>query len=326
MAEAGWVFEMKYDIYFHGGCFDGAASVATLLYFLRLRGDSYGKFIPLTHPVNKNWWKKLKMKNPSAIVDITHHPLAAIWFDHHPTTFIDKKWEKNFKPDLWHQLNTKSPSCTSLIYRHLTKNFKIRPPKYITELARWLDITDAAGFKNVKEALSLKPPAMQIAKSFVDLKPPASYAKSVILALSESPLAKVAKLKEVRKRFLKHKNGIKKSWPEIKKRLVLKDKVAILYGMSKRLTAARFAPYYFYPESKYSVRILKRGKFFVLSVGINPWNRPKNQAHIGRYLEKSFSNAVSAGGHSVAGAAAFKTKKEALEAVSKIADYLNNHV
>lgn len=266
------------------------------------------------------------MKNPSAIVDITYHPKAAVWFDHHPTTFIDKKWEKNFKPDLWHQLDTKSPSCAGLIYRHFIKASKAKPPKYIKELARWLDITDGAGFKNVKEALSLKPPAMQIAKSFIDLKPPVSYAKLVILALSQMPLAEVAKLKPVHKRFLKHKNGIKKSWPEIKKRLVLKDKVAILYGMSKRLTAARFAPYYFYPKSKYSVRVLKRGKFFILSVGINPWNRPKNQAHIGWYLEKSFSNAVSAGGHSVAGAAAFKTKKEALEAASKIADYLNRHV
>ena len=317
---------MKYDIYFHGGCFDGAASAAMLLYFLRLRGDSYGKFIPLTHPVNKKWWRKLKMKNPSAIVDITYHPGAAIWFDHHPTTFIDKKLEKNFRPDLWHELNTKSPSCAGLIYRHLTKKLKTTPPKYIQDLAHWLDITDGAGFKNVKEALSLKPPAMQIAKSFIDLKPPVSYAKLLIFALSKMPLAKVARLKQVRKRFLKHKLGFKKSWPEIKKRLVLKNNVSILYGMSKRLTAARFAPYYFYPKSKYSVRMLRRGKFFILSVGINPWNRPKNQAHIGRYLEKGFINAVSAGGHSVAGAAAFKTEKEALEAASKIADYLNKHV
>lgn len=297
-----------------------------LLRFLKQRGDSYGKFIPLTHPINKKWWKSLKMKNPSAIVDIIYHPKAKIWFDHHPTTFIDKKWEKNFREDLWHKLNTKSPSCTGLIYRHFTKELKIQPPKHIKEMARWLDITDAAGFKNVKEALSLKPPAMQIAKSFIDLKPPVSYAKFVILALSKMPLAEVAKLKPVRKRFLKHKKGIKKSWPEIKKRLVLKDNVAILYGMSKRLTAARFAPYYFYPKSKYSIRMLKRGEFFVLSVGINPWNRPKNQAHIGRYLEKNFKNAVSAGGHSVAGAAAFRTKNEALEAALKIADYLNKHV
>lgn len=317
---------MKYDIYFHGGCFDGAASAAMLLWFLRRRGDSYGKFIPLTHPINKKWWRKLSSQKPFAVVDITYHPKAAIWFDHHPTTFIDKKWEKNFKNDQWHQLDTKSPSCAGLIYRHFTKILKIKPPKYIREMARWLDITDGAGFKNVKEALSLKPPAMQIAKSFVDMKPPVSYAKLLILALSKIPLAKVARLKPVRKRFLKHKIGMKKSWPEIKKRLVLKNSVSILYGMSKRLTAARFAPYYFYPKSKYSVRMLKRGKFFILSVGINPWNRPKNQAHIGRYLEKSFANAISAGGHSVAGAISFRTKKESLEAAVKIADYLNKHV
>lgn len=312
---------MKYDIYFHGGCFDGAASAAMLLWFLRQRGDGYGKFIPLTHPVDKKWWKSLKMKRSSAVVDIIYHPKAAIWFDHHPTTFIDKKWEKNFRPDLWHKLDAKSPSCAGLIYRHLTKTLKIKPPKYIKELAHWADYIDRARFKSVKEAMGFKPAALRVAKSFVDKKPPLSYAKLLIKALSEKPLGFVDKLKPVCKRFLKHKRDFKKAMPEIKKRLVLRGKATILYGMQRRLAGARFAPYYFYPKSKYSVRILRRDNKYVLSVGQNPWNPPR-RPRIGQYLEKKYGG----GGHSVAGSATFKTKNEALEAVIKIADYLNKHV
>ena len=322
---------MRYDIYFHGGCFDGAASAAMLLYFLRLRGDDYGKFIPLTHPINKKWWKKLKPKNQMAIVDIIYHPKAAIWFDHHPTTFIDKKWEKNFKNDKNHVLNDGSPSCTGLIYRHFTKKFppkadkplaeKIGPPKRIKNLAHWADIIDRARFGSAKEAMGFGSAALRIAKSFVDKKPSLDYAKLLIKALSEKPLAFVEKFKPVRTRFLKHKRDLKKSLPEIKKRLVLRGKVVVLYGMEKRLAGARFASYYFYPQAKYSVRILKRDNNYVLSVGQNPWNPPKRPM-IGQYLEKKYGG----GGHSVAGSAAFTKKSDALREALNIADYLNKHV
>ena len=328
LAETSRVFEMKYDIYFHGNCFDGAASAATLSHFLKLRGDSYGKFIPLTHPVNKKWWRKLKMKSPSAVVDITYHPRAKIWFDHHPTTFIDKRWEKDFKAsDIklltsnFKILDTKSPSCTGLIFRHFTKNFEIKAPKHIKELAKWADIIDRARFKNAREAMGFQQAALRIAKSFVDKKPSLSYAKLLIKALSEKSMIFIDKLKPVRIRFLKHKRDFKKSMPEIKKHLVLRGKVTILYGMNKRLAGARFASYYFYPQSKYSVRILKRGNKHVLSVGQNPWNPPRHP-RIGQYLEKKYGG----GGHSVAGSAAFTKKNDALREALNIADYLNKHV
>src|SRR3989344_1206192 len=117
---------MKYDIYFHANCLDGAASAAVLKYFLNLQGDDFENYVPLKHPVNKNKWKKLKAKNPIAITDILYHPKAAIWFDHHPTSFMDKKWEKRFKPDKWHVLDTKSPSCTGLILRTISRYFKLK--------------------------------------------------------------------------------------------------------------------------------------------------------------------------------------------------------
>lgn len=313
---------MKYDIYFHGGCFDGAASAAILLYFLRLRGDGYGKFIPLTHPVDKKWWRKLKMKNPSAIVDILYHPKAKIWFDHHPTTFIDKKWEKNFQPDLKHKLNVKSPSCAGLIYRHFTKTLKIKVPKYLRDLASWVDITDRAQFGSVKEALNLNPPAMQIG-FYLDsvAKMPVSRQKNLIRLLSEMPLYSAAKTTWIRNGFLKYKKRFDESLRKVKNMLILRGNMVFLNSMGKELVGTRWMPYFFYPKSNYSIRLVKHGKNFVLSVGSNPWNRSKNPAHIGRFLEKRYGG----GGHAVVGSAPFRTKKEALREVSNITDYLNKH-
>ncbi len=313
---------MKYDIYFHGGCFDGVASAAMLLWFLRQRGDSYGKFIPLTHPVNKKWWKSLKMEHPSAIVDILYHPKAKIWFDHHPTTFIDKKWEKNFQPDLWHQLETKSPSCTGLIYRYLTKNFKVKFPKYLKELAYWTDITDRANYKSAKEAFNLKPPAIQLGY-YLDSLSQMSVArhKSLINFLNKESISFVVRKSWIRNGILRFKKRFERSFPKTKEKMTLFGNTVFLENLKRELAGTRYASYYFYPKSNYSMRFTKHGETFVLSVGVNPWHKPKNPARIGQFLEKNYGG----GGHAYAGAAPFKNKKDALAAVEKITAYLNKH-
>lgn len=313
---------MKYYIYFHGGCFDGVASAAMLLYFLRLQGDEYSKFIPLTHPIDKKWWKNLKMKNPSAIVDISYHPKAAIWFDHHPTAFIEKTWEKKFRGNKWHVLDIKSPSCTGLIYRHLTKVLKVKPPKYISDLVKWADKIDRALFSSPKEAMSLKEPALQVSRSMFERNPPLSYQKYLIHTLSSASLKDISKLPKVKSRFLKYKKEFRKSLPKLRKSIKLIGKVAFADYVGKKLIGMRFAPYYFYPKIHYSMRLIKYGNNFIISAGLNKWNAPKKLANIGKFLEKKYGG----GGHAYAGSASFRTKKEALFEAKKIADYLNMNV
>lgn len=317
---------MKYDIYFHGGCFDGVASAAILKYFLNLRGDDFRKYIPMTHPIDKNEWKKNSMKNPSSITDILYHPKAAIWFDHHPTAFMDKKWKKNFRKDKWHAFDISSPSCSGLIYRHFTKYLKIKAPKYIKDLAHWADITDSANFVSPKAAFDMKPPAMQIG-FYLDSADtlPASRQKLLINLLSKKALDKVANQSWLKKDFLKYKKKLEKSLKIMKNKLVFFKNTVFLENLKRELTGTRFAPYYFYPKSNYSIRLSTRGKFYVVSAGLNKWNPPKRQANIGNFLKKNY-NQISAGGHSFAGSASFKTKKEALEAIPKIIAYLNKHV
>ncbi len=313
---------MKYDIYFHGGCFDGVASAAMLKYFLNSRGDEFANYIPMTHPVDRKKWKTLKPKNPMAITDIFYHPKSTIYFDHHPTTFMNKKWEKNFRKDKFHILNTKSPSCAGLIYRHLAKDFHFKWPKYLKKLVYWTDLTDRAQFKSAKEAIGINPSsAIKLAIFLDNKKLPLSYQKKIINSLGSNRLSFVVQDIKIKNWFVIYEKKLKKSLMEIKKHLTLFGDVVVLENAGKRLVGTRFSGFYFYPKSKYVIRFLKRSNY-VLSIGINPWNKPKNQASIGKYLGKNYGG----GGHAYAGSAPFKTKKQALEAKEIIVKYLNKHV
>ncbi len=86
---------MKYDIYFHND-FDGRASAAVMLAFLRSRGDDIEHYIPIKYDVIPKWIddkfleknKLFKGKHsPAIIVDFPYHPQAAFWFDHHIRPF-----------------------------------------------------------------------------------------------------------------------------------------------------------------------------------------------------------------------------------------------
>lgn len=262
------------------------------------------------------------MPRPSAVVDITYHPKAQIWFDHHPTTFIDKKWEKNFRPDLWHRLDIKSPSCTGLIYRHFTKNLKIKPPKYIKELVRWSDILDGRLFllKSPADVFDFRISALRV---YYSIKPMQTIVaqKNLINLLSSHSLDKISLNKSIQKEFSRHLARFKKSLPIFKKSLSIRGSIIIVDDSRNILHGMKFMEYKYYPKLPYTVRILKRGKIFALDVGENPWKRT-GRIHIGKFLQDNFGG----GGHQFVGGAQFKTKQQVFEAAEETVKYLNKHV
>lgn len=315
---------MKYDIYFHGGCFDGAASAAVLLYFLRKRGDGYRNYKPQLYPVNEKKWRAMKLRYPSIIVDYLYHPRAAIWFDHHPTTFIDKRWEKNFRPDEWHCIVAPYPSSTGLLVRHLQKHFGFKPPAHLRELAYWLDIIDSAGFSSSRQLYNFKLPAIQIMTALdyeAKQKLSLSFYKKLIGDLSRYPLKRVAKMTRIRKNCKTYYKLFRKSLPVFKKSMVLRKNTVILDASAPNLVGARFIGFHYHPKAEYGIRIIKSGNNFSLGIGENPWHRPRKKRHIGRFLRKTFGS--SSGGHQYVGAARFRTKSEALQAIEKILKFLN---
>ena len=306
---------MKYAIYFHGECDDGIASAAVLSYILRQRGDSVSTLVPMSFPRTPTIWKKTRFKKPFAIVDFLYHPDAAIWFDHHPTEFFVTEWKRDFISDDMRMLDATRPSCTGFIVAHARTIGSVLPKRF-SELARWLDIFDAARFKSPKEALRLRYPAEQIHAALSEDNSE-SFQRFLVVQLRDRSLAEVARHPRVRKQFLAYKKKFDRSIAELRTRFVVENGVAFADVSDRSLVGSRFAAFLFYPRLRYVVRLVRHARYEI-SVGSNPWRRPKNGVHIGNLLRERYGG----GGHQYVGGAGFPTKAKALQAAREIVQYL----
>lgn len=308
------ILEKKYNIYFHYD-FDGFASAAVIFNFLKQNNSSIDKFIPVNYDL-RNKWINFKFKKNPIIVDFYFHPEAKFWFDHHETTFIKEEWKNNFKQNKYYNFNPKYKSCCSLIIDKLKKNWNYKPSKNIINLGKWLDIIDGANYKSAKQTIVLKEPALQI-DAFIDRNK--KNILWLIKKLSQFSLKEITSLPRIKKFITKEKNKRIKLLKIYYKNLkIFYDKIAFI-DKTKIKGSLRYAPFYFTPYILYSI-ILRKKRNYILSLGVNPWKKNKNIIHIGKFLRENFGG----GGHKTVGGAEFKTKKEALEAVNKIINYLNN--
>jgi len=306
---------MSYDIYFHHDL-DGIASAALILNFLRSRGDSIENYFPLSYSPGLDWAAR-KFKNPAIVVDFQYHPKAAIWFDHHATTFEKKRWKENFHRDKFHEWRPNYPSCLRIVLNALKRHFRFNPPQHLKELARWTDIVDQAKFKSARQTIELKEPALQL-NAFIDHGISYSDTKWLIEFLSKHHFRRVMAMPRVKRAIKIIRREISESLKFYKKNTRLFGRVALADLSKVRKLELRFAPYYLHPRILYSISLKKRAKAFHLNLGINPWRKRENKIHIGRLLKR-----FGGGGHRVVGGAEFKTRKEALSAVKQILDILS---
>lgn len=313
---------MKYDIYFHND-FDGAASAAVLLNFLRSRGDDFSGYKTVNFPAPLNWADS-KFRNPTIIVDFLYHPKANFWFDHHSTAFLKSDWKKNFRQTKFRHWDPSYKSCCHLVLDRLIKDFDFKPPKYFQELANWLDKIDGAVYSSVEEAMGIKLPAIQIGLSFekrYQKEKNINYFKEVIEALSRQSFKEVAKLPSVQVRFKEYEKSFQSSLDFFKKNLILYQETAFIDESVQDVLRLRYAAYHFYPKIFYCVELLKHNKEFSVGVGSNPWRRPTGKVHIGDLLRKHYGG----GGHQSVGRADFKTKNDALKAAEEVIKILNKY-
>lgn len=295
---------MKFDIYFHND-FDGCASAAVFLAFLKSRGDR-GDLFPVDYKIRPRW-EKLKFKRPTAIFDFPYHPRAVFWFDHHPTTFLKKGWQKKYKRSKFHRLNPQYHSCFHLVFDSLVKDFGFKPGAHFREMVRWLDMIDGARFKSAKQTIEKKEPALQIS-AFID----ENVSNRKVLAwivglLSEKPIGKIAKEKKVRRVFEKIKKRTDRVLKFYHQNLQVYDKVTFIDLPDSGIPRMRFGPYYFCPDSIYSVTLRKTGRLFRLHLSGNPWRRSQVKVHLGKLLRKM----CEGGGHRGAGGCGVRNRKEA---------------
>lgn len=321
---------MKYDIYFHND-FDGHASAAVVLAFLRDRGDDIEHFVPVKYDIipqwiDENFFAKHKLfkgkRNPAIIVDFPYHPKAALWFDHHIKPFRKKGWEEKFKTSPGRRYDDTYPSACHLAYDSLKRDFGWKPAAHLKELVKWLDVIDFAKYRSAKQTIEMKEPALQ-ASNFVELNT-GGLEKSVwvVKYLSEKSLAKFvaeAKVKKIMRQIRRDTQGSLKFW---KQHLALIGRVGVIDLTESRFGgAAHFAPYYLYPKLLYVVRFHpfpQKPNLFHVNVSSNAWRRAENKKNIGELLKK-----YGGGGHKGVGGVEIQGRRETLAAAADFIAFLN---
>ncbi|MBI5220870.1 MAG: hypothetical protein HY978_03500, partial [Candidatus Liptonbacteria bacterium] len=200
---------MVFDIYFHND-FDGRASAAIILAWLKQRGDRAGKLMPIDYSLTPAWLQPnfFTGRRPTIVVDYPYHPGAAMWFDHHPTTFKRADWQRQFRQDKSHRFESRYHSCAHQVYDALRKDFGFRPPVVIKKLIPWADIEDSAGYRSAKQAVLSREPAFRI-RTYMDQ--PANKRRPLqwlITALGEKSLDEITKDVRVRAAYRRYRTSL----------------------------------------------------------------------------------------------------------------------
>jgi hypothetical protein len=259
-------------------------------------------------------------RNPPIVLDFSFHPGAAFWFDHHATAFKNDKWKKKFKQSKFYQWKPDYSSCCHLVVDSLKKNFDYRPPMHIKELAKWLDVIDAAHYVSAKQTIEKKEPALQLEIYIEEDIHTIKENKDFIEAITKRSLESIANDVAVRKSVQKYHSEAKIGLAYYKSNSKIYGTIGVVTLPPNKFKLLRFAPFYIWPNLLYAVRVTKKNKLFTLSLGINPWRQRKNNIHIGEFLKKHFPGS---GGHKNVGGAEFRTKKEVESAIIEIVKEFN---
>lgn len=305
---------MQYDIYYHDD-FDGRASAAMMLAFLKSRGDGIARYVPLTYGFEKAWLAAdlSKKKHPAIVVDFLYHPKAAWWFDHHPTGFRKEAWRSAFRPDAQHHYDRSYGSACHLVYDALVRDFGWKPPRHLKELARVLDVFDSAKYPSARVTIEMKGPAYEVGAFIEALDHTVAEDKFLIGRLAAEPLARVAKAPRVARAVKALRKKMARSLAFYKKNIEKFGSVTFVDATKDPLNGfLRYAPYYFYPRSMYGIRIREKGKgVWYLGVGANPWRRSENRFELGKLMRERYGG----GGHKGIGATEFRTRADAMKVV-----------
>jgi hypothetical protein len=303
---------MKYDLYFHND-FDGHASAAVFLNFLKTRGDDVSSINPVDHEI-RGQWPGLKPGNSFAVFDFYFHPRAKYFFDHHQTTFIKEEWKKKFKESSFYYLKPKYLSCCGLVGAMLKRDHQYLPNKNIKELMKWLDIVDGAKYKSAKQAILMKEPALKI-NAYID-----SAIKSgqktdwIVEELASKSIALIAKNPKIISFYEKTVNENKKSMIFYKKSLQIFMNTSFIDLSKTRVARLRTAPYFLQPKLLYNITIKNKDGGYRISIGSNPWINTRSKVDLGLILRRF----CGGGGHYGAAGGFVKSKKEAQAVIDSV--------
>lgn len=303
---------MKYELYFHND-FDGHASAAVFLNFLKKRGDDASSINPVDHEI-KAEWPKLNPKDDFAVFDFYFHPRATYFFDHHRTTFIKEVWRKKFKESSTYYLKPEYPSCCGLVGKMLERDHQYFPDKKIKELIKWLDIVDGAQYKSAKQAILMKEPALRI-NAYIDYAIKRGQKTDwIVRELASKSIGLIAKNPKIISFYKKTVKENKKSMIFYQKNLQIFMNTSFIDLSKARVARLRAAPYFLQPKALYNITIKNKDGGYRISIGSNPWLKVKSRIDLGSVLRKF----CGGGGHHGAAGGFVKSKKEAQRVIDSV--------
>lgn len=259
-------------LYFHSPCFDGVVSCVLAWDFLEVsQGWSIEDIYPVNYDIRPTWLSQ-ELHKPAAVVDFLYHPQAEFWADHHVTTFLTEEANKHFerRKSPWLVFDKLSGSCALLLWSHFANAFSYRNPHY-QKLVEWADKIDSAQYTSVDEAVFGRHPALQINLS-LSVKDGTAYYNDLVRLLRRGTLEQVAELPEVRARSEQVGSMIRAGLERFADRSRLdQDGIAVFDVDSSDVIISRYAPYYFFPQARYSVGMVRSAKIAAITAMRNPW-------------------------------------------------------
>ncbi len=271
-------------------------------------------YTPTMHRAGNAFDREQFDGDENAIVDFKYSADERLtwWFDHHQSAFLSAQDEKHFLADTSGKkfVDIDSKSCAEFIARIAKEKFDF-VDESLSELIEWAHIIDGALYESAAQCVELRSSALKLMQVIEGEKYPA-FVEKIIKALTEKSLDEIVASEEIQARL---KPILEQHWKAveiIKERSKYERGVVSFDLMGTGIDGYnKFIPYYFYPETTYTVSLSQSAFRTKVSVGSNPW-APRPRIHnIAEICER-----YGGGGHAVVGAVSLKP--EDLELGKKI--------
>jgi len=302
---------LRFKVFYHDKCFDGASSAAVFARFYRerIRKDAQFVFSGLLHRAGALFENVQFDGDENAIVDFKYSssPNVTWWFDHHLSAFLSDEDAARFRADKSGQkfYDPEYKSCTSFLAMIAQKHFGFDPTP-IAELVHWTDIIDAAQYSDAQTAVEMREPAMKLTM-VIESAPDQRFVPNLIPLLANKPLAEILEEPFVAPLIPPLMKRHELSVSILERHSVCEDATIFFDITGYDLEGYnKFVPYYLHPESIYSVGLSKSSFRVKVSVGSNPWSIEEPQVNLAKICER-----YGGGGHARVGAISFPVDQHA---------------
>ena len=272
---------MRVRLFFHGNCFDGAASAAVFTRFYRAKVNAEAEFhfTGLAHKASQLFDEREFDGEENAVVDFKYTPSPRLtwWFDHHQSAFLSSEDQRHFQADRSGKkfFDPSFKSCTKFITTVARERFGFEAPD-LAELVEWADIVDGALYADAGTAVRMEAPAMQLTL-VIEASSDPQFPSRLIPMMATMPLAQIAADPQIQAVFQPLYARHLESVDVIRQRAGC-EKGVIFFDLAglEMEGYSKFIPYYLFPQGVYNVSISTSSFRTKISVGSNPWNtRPR---------------------------------------------------